>query len=162
MKAPVVVVVAALLASSACEIAQPFEGPKFGIGEGLLGDPQDAPYIVAATFIELKDEPGVGERFDRQVDLIVAAQDEVPGFVGRSLRKEFGGRKAWTMSAYENEEAMIEFVGTDAHLDAIDIAQELASDARVTHWEVDAKDLPPSWEEAKARLDTDGLSLYGN
>ncbi len=62
-----------------------------------------------------------------------------------------------TITAWETEEAMMQFVRSGTHLEAMKRTKEFASAARVTHWETDEL---PTKEEVRQRLEAAKMMRY--
>jgi len=77
-----------------------------------------------------------------------------PGFVGgRTLISPWN--VFWTITAWENEDAMQAFRTTAAHRAAMPKLLILCDEASVVHWSQDTPELP-SWQESHRRLMAEG------
>lgn len=155
----VVVVVGAGLVSG-CELAQPFEGPGFVLGEGLTTD-APGPFMASSTVLVVDDGEGDQAAFDGHMAKITEALKTQEGLVGKSLAIGSSGYR--TLSVWESEEAMFGWVTAEVHIDAMVDMADKTKGGQVVAWPMDRAELeagPPSWDDAKARLDDDGRSAY--
>jgi quinol monooxygenase YgiN len=60
-----------------------------------------------------------------------------------------GWRIGYTLTAWENEEVMLQFRNTGAHKEAMSKISKLSYQYKTLRWE---SDKPASWQEAKSRL----------
>ena len=141
-----------LASSVGCELAQPFEGPGFSLGEGLTTD-APGPFLAATTHLTLKEGAEVQQRFDALMSAISEELPETPGFVGVSLAQGTEGYR--TLTVWEDEAAMLGWVTSPAHIDAMVATPDIINEGRTTHWTMTRDELlagPPSWDDAKARV----------
>jgi heme-degrading monooxygenase HmoA len=149
-----------LASSVGCELAQPFEGPGFSLGEGLTTE-APGPFLAATTHLTLKDGAGVQQRFDALMSTMSDALPETTGLVGVSLAQGTEGYR--TLTVWEDEAAMLGWVTSPAHTDAMAAAPDLIDEGKTTHWTMTRDELlagPPSWDDAKARLEAQDESAY--
>lgn len=136
--------------AAACTMSSPVEGPGFD-PDGTLVSAHEGPFVVAVT--HARSAAGQQDAFAAHVDAITAAIALAPGFVGSSLRGHRPGRDNWTLSIWESEEAMDEFVLTGPHLAAMSEAGLVLEEAGFAHFEAEASELPPTWEDALQALE---------
>lgn len=144
--------------AAGCEIAEPFEGPGYVLGDGLVDPKPDGTYVVAATHLVV--DPDARAEFEAQVGRVLDVLEASDGYVGRSLRRQTVGDEYWTLTVWESEDAMYAFVGSDVHVEAMSRAAEFGRAGEVVRWEAPAARIPPSWDEVLERLQTDGRSAY--
>lgn len=136
--------------SLSCAVAMPFRGP------GLDGAP-DRMVVVSLTHAVV--DPDRRRAFDAYTQKLAASMESQPGLVGFSLRKELFGNEAWTMSAWESEEALIAFSASPAHREAVDASREALVRARFCRLTVQARELPLSWSRVLEILDSERESV---
>lgn len=140
----------------------PLEGPGFDDSTGDLLRSQDE-YLVALTFLEVRNAPGPGGRFGDHANRIgnYLFEETPAGWQGAAFRN-VGRLKWWTMTVWESEEAMMDFVVSEPHASAMleinDVSQGAVSRAL---W-MSADDLPLSWADAMALLTEQQDSQYGD
>ena len=155
--------VAAVGVTSACELDSPFEGPGFSLSDGLTTD-ADGPFVAATTQLILTDTDGAQQSFDDHMAVLNEAIKNQPGLVGVAFGLPiFTDTGYRTLTVWETEEDMINWVISDAHLAAMeDFAQNDYgdSDSAVATWSIAAEEMPPTWDDARAHLEKDGRKVY--
>jgi heme-degrading monooxygenase HmoA len=147
---------------SGCALEQPFEGPGYVLGEGLVGEPRDT-YIAATTDLILGDAPGAQAAFDTHVAAMKEAIVDQPGFVGMSLGTVIFGNSQRTLTVWESEEAMLAWVVSDTHAAAMEAfaADGMADPAsKVAQWTLTADEMPPTWAQAREHIEAGGREVY--
>jgi heme-degrading monooxygenase HmoA len=157
----------AIAASSGCDIvtltgdlSQPFEGPGFSLDTGLLAAvPESGTFVLSGTVLVIGDGSDSKERFDKHVAAISAALPTAPGLVGFSLRTNLlGDPTNRTMTVWESEDALWNFILSESHLAAMeDVGQIAAAGTKVVSYPIRADELPPRWDDVIARTDRDGF-----
>ena len=66
-----------------------------------------------------------------------------------------GGRTFWTMTAWQDQQAMRDFRSSGAHMLAMPRLVAWCDEASVAHWQSDAAELP-DWETAAGRMMAEG------
>lgn len=74
-----------------------------------------------------------------------------PGLIGFSFRAKFLRHRFWTLSAWEDEEALMTFVGKPPHRDAMDALGPYMAKTAFTRWRVRGTEIPLTWERALSR-----------
>ena len=74
-----------------------------------------------------------------------------PGVIGYSLRAKMLSRNFWTLSVWEHQKALTEFVATIPHGEAMRAMTPLMGPTKFTQWKVVGSSLPLSWNEAMQR-----------
>jgi quinol monooxygenase YgiN len=74
-----------------------------------------------------------------------------PGVVGYSLRAMFLSRDFWTLSAWTDERALMDFVMKIPHAQAMKTMLPHMGPTKFTKWKVASPALPLRWEEAMQR-----------
>ncbi|MFT4624566.1 MAG: heme-degrading monooxygenase HmoA [Myxococcota bacterium] len=129
-------------------VAAPFDGPGFDDGVELEG-----PFLAAITHTRIAQ--GEQAAFAAHLDAIKDQQDRHEGFIGRSLRIRLTSRTRWTLTIWQDEDSMMRFVTSGAHLDAMVESSAVIDGVRSAIWTVDDDDdFPPKWTDAMDRLDS--------
>jgi len=162
MKVPVFATLSLVVVSSACELAPPFEGP--GYSNGLTSE-AEGPFTVSTTNLILKEgDPDAQGLFDKNMEVLSKALPDAEGLVGSSLSITLFGSGYRTLSVWESEEAVLAWVTSEAHGNAMsEMADHSDPKSSVASWTMTRAELeeaPPSWDDAKARLDSDGREVY--
>ena len=124
--------------------------------------------IVSLTMAEYK--PGWKSRrvFWRNVGQVEKSLADRPGLVGYSMRRQIIGNQAWTMTVWEDESSLRDFVSSPAHQDAMRQALPILEDVAFARVELSANEIPMTWEQAEQLLETRGgrypdqISRYSN
>lgn len=154
-----VVVVVALAAGSACEIAQPFQGPKWDMSKGLTDKSLKGPFIAATTDIIVKNDSAAQDLFNNDFNAVQTELKTSPGLIGYSLDEVIGGDDYRTLTVWEDEQSMVNFVTGKAHAQAMSDVGKIGQHGEVTSWNVDLKDMPPTFDQAKKELAKQGTSV---
>jgi heme-degrading monooxygenase HmoA len=151
-----------VLSSTAClEVAAPFEGPAFENGGQLKSDVPEGTYLVSATWIDIKNTPEAEQRFSELMDPLTEQIKTQPGLLGYSLQLQLLSNAGYrTLTIWENEEAMLNWVVSDNHAAAMAEAGDIAEDGGVVTWAATRDELPPTHEQAKQHLDEEGRGIY--
>ncbi|MFJ8109658.1 DUF3291 domain-containing protein [Streptomyces sp. NPDC096132] len=75
-----------------------------------------------------------------------------PGAYGASLIAEPLKRTFWTLSAWEDKEALYTYARTEPHRSIMNGLRSTMKDSVFTFWQVPATDLPIDWTDARRRL----------
>lgn len=103
---------------------QPFEGP-----EGVVGLETDAEEVLwIVTHLRVRNAPGPGGRFGELATAVGNDLYETPrqGWLGASFRN-VGRLDWWTMTAWESEEDMLAWIGSEHHATAMREFTDVAS-----------------------------------
>jgi len=141
-----------LLPMTACAMSGPFEGPGW---DGELTTAHEGPFLAVVTWA--RQARGEQKAFGAYVDTVSDQLDEAEGLVGYALRGELPGREVWTVTVWESEEAMRDFVTSGAHLIAMGAADQVVEEFDSAHLEVTAEELPLDWDVLLDALD-DGVA----
>ena len=136
---------------SACNVSTPFleSGKPTAAGDTVF---------VGLTHAVLEDDRQSRSLFFDYVQEVEDSLSANPGYLGFSKRVALFGDDAWTMSIWSDEASMDAFVQGDTHQRAIRKAFRAVESARFARLEINAKDAPPTWEEALQILESDGRS----
>lgn len=151
-----------VVTAGACDIAQPFEGPGYSLNDGLTSEAA-GPFTVGTTLLLLNDKAGAQQHFDDNMNAILEVIDDQPGLVGKSLGQGIGKPGYRTLTVWESEEAMLTWVASDVHAAAMSDMVDFTDGGKIASWTMTREELeaaPPSWDDAKQRLDDDGLDAY--
>lgn len=149
--------VTALLLSSACTIARPFEGP--GFRDGKLTSKHEGDFIAVVGELTVKDDDDAQSLFDDRSNAIFDHLDEHEGLVGSSASLTVGSPVYKVLTVWETEDDMYQFVFGKEHTAAMESGPDMAESARIVKWSVKRADVPPTWDEANAKLDDDGKEI---
>jgi len=137
----------------------PLFGPGIDPETGEVVTEQNS-YVVSTTQFALNDNSESREQFDMLVGAIIPQLMATEGLIGMSFGGEMGCGFQRTLSIWEDTAAMYAFVSSGAHAEAIPQTPNLGWAARVTHWDHDAAEGTPTWEQALARIDEVAPIVY--
>lgn len=142
----------ALLACTPEPSESPLEGPGFDEATGELLRGQDE-YMVALTYLEVRNLPGPGSRFGSHANAIGTHlfETEPAGWMGAGFRN-VGRLRWWTMTVWESEEEMMDFVVAEPHVSAMLDINEVSRGAVNRSLWMAADELPLSWSDAMTLL----------
>ena len=111
-------------------------------------------YLALLSYLPLKG-------YRRSLELLRRARSissqlgNTPGLIGFTFRAKLLSHRFWTLSAWEDEQALRSFVGRAPHLDAMDRLRPHMGDATFTRWKVSGAAIPLTWNVALARADAE-------
>lgn len=73
------------------------------------------------------------------------------GLVGYSFRAKLSSHRFWTLSIWEDEQALMTFVRQDPHRSTMGLLQPYMGETAFTRWTIRGSDVPPSWDDAIRR-----------
>lgn len=79
---------------------------------------------------------------------------QTSGLIGFSMRAKLLRHRFWTLSAWEDERALMAFVQQAPHLDAMTVLQPHMGETAFVRWQVKGADLPLRWDDALRRMPT--------
>lgn len=111
---------------------------------------EDSEYIALLSYLPLKTYRAI-PRFLQFSFQIQKQLRDTPGVIGYSLRAKLFNRDFWTLSVWENEKALMDFVAENPHGQAMKAMVPYMGPSKFTQWKVKASALPLCWEEAILR-----------
>jgi hypothetical protein len=75
-----------------------------------------------------------------------------PGAIGYSLRAKPLSRKFWTLSVWEDDRALRDFVAKVPHGEVMKTLAPYMGATKFTHWKISGSAIPPNWQDATRRL----------
>jgi hypothetical protein len=74
-----------------------------------------------------------------------------PGAIGYGMRAKVFSRSFWTLSVWEDDRALMEFVRRAPHGEAMKSIAPHMGATRFTRWKVPGSAVPPTWDDAMKR-----------
>jgi quinol monooxygenase YgiN len=107
-------------------------------------------YLALLSYLPLNKYSAVPSffRFSFQVQKQLRA---TPGVIGYSLRAQVLSRKFWTLSVWEDQKALMEFVAKLPHGEAMRAMTPHMGRTKFAQWKVAGSSLPLSWSETMQR-----------
>ena len=108
-------------------------------------------YLALLSYLPLKG-------YRRMMDLVRRSRtvsdqlEQTPGLMGFSFRAKFLRHRFWTLSAWQDEEALRTFVGKVPHVDAMTVLQPFMGETEFVRWKVKGTELPLRWDDALPRM----------
>lgn len=129
-------------------VVAPLAGPGYDPEAGLV-EPQ-AQYVVSTTVA--LPRPEASELFGQLVGAAATEAAQSDGFVAASFAVEPHCGFNRTLTVWRDEASMMAFVLGPAHAQAIAQAPQAVSTGQVTHFTIDAAQMPIEWDAALAEL----------
>ncbi|HEX8137471.1 MAG TPA: DUF3291 domain-containing protein [Pyrinomonadaceae bacterium] len=112
-------------------------------------------YLAQLSYLPLKSYRAI-PRFLRYTSQIERQLAESRGLAGYSLQAQLLGKRFWTLSVWEDEQALMEFVYRLPHSDVMKSLISHMAQTKFTQWKTKGSALPPPWADAKARMKAEG------
>ncbi len=125
-----------------CRIATPFLIVKEPIKE------PEKILIVSITYAKTEEKSEKNKSFWKNVNSIKDNIKENSGLIGISISKKIFGNEAWTMTVWETEEDLENFIVSKRHSQAIDESEEALATSKFARLKMKHKDIPLPWDEA--------------
>ncbi len=118
----------------------------------------DDQYMAMVTYFLLKRFRGM-PRFNLYTKRVQRQLAESGGLLGYALGAKPWRKQFWTLSVWEDDKALREFVNTGIHSGVMIVLQEDMADFRNRQWTVPGNHVPPAWEAALEQLDEPRSSM---
>jgi hypothetical protein len=113
----------------------------------------DREYLVLLSELPLKRFRDLGA-FLLYTWRIQSQLRRTPGLLGYSFLARILQRRFWTLSVWEGEIALRQFVVENPHGRVMTALREKMDQTRFVRWGMRGSELPPRWRDAFARRDT--------
>ena len=107
-------------------------------------------YIALLSYLPLRSYLRV-PAFFRYTFQIQAQMLKTPGAIGYALRAKVLSRNFWTLSVWESDKVLMDFVRKAPHGEAMKVIAPHMGPTKFTRWRVPGGAVPPSWDEAMKR-----------
>ena len=108
-------------------------------------------YLVMASHLPLRNITST-LRFFRAVAAIRKQLSSTEGLVGYALRAKPVAREYWTLSVWNDRDALGQFMRTPPHVGLMGSLKPFMGTTRFVQWQITTADGRPSWTEAMERL----------
>lgn len=139
----------------------PFDGPGWDQKAKAPRDVTPRRVVVAVTHLMLPNKVAAHREFWDVFNPIKERLASQPGLIGYATRTSMDLSEDWTVSIWETEEAMYEYVVGTEHADAITRMEKWATGAWVAHFEADITDLP-DMDDVPALVRQHGRKAYNH
>ena len=92
-------------------------------------------------------------RYSSQINRQLRA---TPGAIGYSMRAKIFSRRFWTLSVWDNDEALMEFVAKVPHSEAMQKIAPYMGKTNFWRWKLPSSEIPPRWDNAMRRAAANG------
>jgi hypothetical protein len=107
-------------------------------------------YVALLSYLPLKSYRKL-PLFMRFTFQIQRQLKESPGAIGYSLRAKLLSRNFWTLSVWENSQALMSFVAKLPHGEVMKVLTPHMGKTKFTQWKISGSAVPPSWDDATRR-----------
>jgi quinol monooxygenase YgiN len=108
-------------------------------------------YLVMASHLPLRNITST-LRFFRAVAAIRKQLSATEGLVGYTLRAKPVAREYWTLSVWNDRDALGQFMRTPPHVRLMGSLKPFMGTTQFVQWQITTADGRPSWTEALERL----------
>ena len=107
-------------------------------------------YIALLSYLPLRSYHKIPlfARFSYEVYRQMLA---TPGGIGYAMRAKVLSRKFWTLSVWESDRALMEFVAKAPHGELMKAVAPHMGATAFTRWKILGSDIPPRWDDAVRR-----------
>jgi hypothetical protein len=107
-------------------------------------------YIALLSYLPLRSYLKIPQfaRFSYEIHRQILA---TPGVIGYAMRAKVLSRKFWTLSVWESDRALMEFVAKVPHGKIMKALAPHMGATAFTRWKILGSDLPPRWDDAVRR-----------
>lgn len=123
--------------------------------------PDDAQVVVGITHVTIGDDATKNDIFWDHTKRVVDSLPSHTGYLGHKIRRQFFGHEAWTMTVWQDENALQNFVSGEKHSDAIQNGLDAVVKARFVRFTAAKSQIPLSWDDAEKIINEKGRDLYG-
>jgi heme-degrading monooxygenase HmoA len=111
-----------------------------------------AEYVALVSSLPLKSYGAMPAffRFSKQIGVQLKT---AKGLIGYSLLARPLTKRFWTLSVWESEEALRNFVHSPPHVTVMAEIRPRMGETKFTYWQVRGSELPLKWDEGLRRLD---------
>ncbi|MDJ0833645.1 MAG: hypothetical protein QNJ69_09010 [Gammaproteobacteria bacterium] len=134
---------------SGCAMSTPSNQPNQQVDDIVM----DRNYHVVVTHAIMNNDSDDRELFWNHVEAVEASLASSPGIVNFSKRVKLFSNEAWTLTVWEDEDAIDAFRSNASHGRAIAAADQVLIDARFARFMVRGEELPVSWDLAINQLE---------
>jgi hypothetical protein len=107
-------------------------------------------YVVLLSYLPLKrySKMLLFFRYSSQINGQFRA---TAGAIGYAMRAKVFTKEFWTLSVWESDRALMDFVAKVPHSDAMTKISPYMGPTKITRWKAKGSELPPRWDAAMKR-----------
>ena len=113
-------------------------------------------YIAVVTYLPLRSLWAMPQ-FWYYTRRIRSQLRSARGLVGYAILSHVLAKRFWTLSVWENEIDMTNFVHKHPHSEAMLVLRRFMGGTAFVRWRVNGSSVPPSWQEAMDRSNAQGV-----
>ncbi len=125
--------------------------PKPGKWKSSASADSEREYLALLSYLPLKRFRTI-PRFLKYTSEIERQLGETKGLIGYALHAEFLKKRFWTLSVWEDEKSLAEFVSKIPHGQVMASLAPHMGQTKFTEWKVKGSAVPPNWDQAKRRM----------
>ena len=118
--------------------------------KALASVERDRKYLALLTYLPLSSYAKI-PRFFRYSFQIREQLRRASGLIGYTLRAKPLSRNFWTLSVWEDERALMDFVGRTPHAESMRALAQHMGKTKFASWSMLGSDIPPHWDAAIRR-----------
>jgi hypothetical protein len=112
-------------------------------------------YVVLLSYLPLRHYSKL-PMFFRYTMQINAQLRATPGAIGSTMRAKLFTRRFWTLSVWDNDKALMDFVAKVPHGDAMKKIAPYMDKTNFWRWKLPSAEIPPRWDDAMRRAKSNG------
>jgi quinol monooxygenase YgiN len=116
----------------------------------LAGADPSREYLVLLSYLPLRKYSKI-PAFFRYMLQIQRQLRETPGVIGYTMRAKILSRNFWTLSVWQSEGSLIDFVTKVPHREAMKKISPYMAATKFTRWKARGSAIPPDWADAMRR-----------
>jgi hypothetical protein len=118
--------------------------------KALRAAEREREYLALLTYLPLRSYSKI-PRFFQFTFQIQRQLKDTEGAIGYALRAKPLSRKFWTLSVWESERALMDFVARVPHVEVMKSLSPHMERTKFTRWQLLGSALPPNWGDAMRR-----------
>ena len=122
--------------------------------------PVPAATTIGITHVTLNADPALNKIFWAETRAVISSLPKQPGYLGHRIRKKLFSNEAWTMTIWQDEQSLKDFVRSHSHSQAITNGVEAVKAGRFARMTVQGTSAIPTWKQAEMWMQQHGRSLY--
>ena len=107
-------------------------------------------YVVLLSYLPLTRFSSM-PLFFRYSSQINGQLRATPGAIGYAMRAKVFTKEFWTLSIWESDRALMDFVAKVPHSEAMTRVSPFMGPTKITRWKAKGLELPPRWDAAMQR-----------
>lgn len=130
------------------------------VGSASPHRPAPRAVVVGITHVTLGDEPEKNHVFWDYANRVIDSLPEHEGYLGHKMRRKLFKSEAWTMTLWENDQALNRFVRGQRHSTAMGNGLPAVKSARFVRLILPHAQTPPDWATVEKMMSEKGRNLY--